>query len=270
MAAKKLIELLTFESEELFSGFQKAGVQGKGTPQEIADFREGYFTKFLRRYFPYPHRIAKGIITDIFDQKSASVDSIIINPVHPYTIDVSDKFSIILADGVDVAIELKPNIADKGELEVALRQVQSVKKLRRVKGPLLIKRWHSDEEIEHSKQIPSFIFSIKAKEQISDTVHEIISYYKDKSIPKNEQFDYLVILGRGIVGNHKFKDKSSLKNDKGEGLTGFSYHELGKDTLAAFLLYLNSVYHAAATFHGQILPLYLDGLKAADIQAFPD
>ena len=29
------------------------------------------------------------------------------------------------------------------------------------------------------------------------------------------------------------------------------------DTLAMFLFFLNKVYHATATFHGQILPLYI-------------
>jgi hypothetical protein len=270
MATDKLLELLQFETDELFAGFKKASVEGKGTPQEVADFREGYFNKFLRKYFPFPHRIAKGIVSDTAGNRSASVDSIIINPIHPYTIDVAEKFSIILADGVDVAIELKPDISDKGELETALKQVQSVKKLRRVNGPLLLKSGHTAEEIDYSKQIPSFIFAFKAKADIKDTVQEIIDYYNTNSIPKIEQLDYAVILGRGIIFNHKFKEKSELKNGAGEKVTGFSYHQLDNDTLAMFLFFLNKVYHATATFHGQILPLYIQGINHKNVLAFSD
>jgi hypothetical protein len=224
----------------------------------------------LRKYFPFPHRIAKGIITDIAGNKSASIDSIIINPVHPYTIDVAEKFSIILADGVDVSIELKPDISDKGELETALKQVQTVKKLRRVKGPMLLTKGQPDARIDYSKQIPAFIFSIKAKAEITDTVKEIINYYKANSIPKIEQVDFVIILNRGIIANHKFIEDSNLSDGKGNKVTGFSYHQFDEDTLAMFLFYLNSVYHAAATFHGNILPLYIQGIQHKSVIPFSD
>jgi hypothetical protein len=265
-----LVKLLHFESDEIFTKFNKASLQGMGTPQEIADFREGVLTVFLRRYFPFPHRIAKGIITDRNGNRSASVDSIIINPVHPYTIDVGGKFSVILADGVDVAIELKPDVSDKGELLTALKQAQTVKKLRRVKGPLLLKRELTDEEIELSKQIPAFVFAIKAKADISNTIREMIEYYRTEGITKIEQVDFLVVLGRGIVINHKIKDKSFIKNDEGKNITGFTYHQFDNDTLAAFLFYLNSVHHATATFHGNILPLYLNDVKFSNVKLFTD
>lgn len=44
-----LIKLLKMESEDLTNSFKKASIQGEGTPQEIADFREGYFHDFIRR-----------------------------------------------------------------------------------------------------------------------------------------------------------------------------------------------------------------------------
>ncbi len=270
MPTEKLIELLQTESNELLADFKKASVEGKGTPQEIADFREAYFNKFLRKYFPFPHRIAKGIISDATGNRSASVDSIIINPIHPYTIDVADKFSIILADGVDAAIEIKPDIADKGELETALKQVQTVKQLRRVKGPLILQTSYSPAIINHSKQIPSFIFSIKAKGDISNTVGEIITWYTKNEIAKADQVDFIIILGRGIIVNHKFKENTLLANPEGQQVTGFSYHQFDNDTLAVFLLYLNTVYHATATVDTQILPLYLQELAHKSVQVFAD
>ena len=66
------------------------------------------------------------------------------------------------------------------------------------------------------------------------------------------------------------REKSELKNGDGEKVTGFSYHQLDNDTLAMFLFFLNNVYHATATFHGQILPLYIQGINHKNVLAFSD
>ena len=63
-------------------------------------------------------------------------------------------------------------------------------------------------------------------------------------------------------------DGSPIKD--GEKVTGFSYHQLDNDTLAMFLFFLNNVYHATATFHGQILPLYIQGINHKNVLAFSD
>ena len=47
----KLIQLLEIEAQEIATSYKKASIEGKGTPQEIADRREGSFVSFLRKYF---------------------------------------------------------------------------------------------------------------------------------------------------------------------------------------------------------------------------
>ncbi len=74
----------------------------------MSDWREETVKSFLEKYFPFPHRIVKGNIIDTFGRRSDSIDCIVLSPAHPYTIDnISKKASVIFADGVDYAIEVK-------------------------------------------------------------------------------------------------------------------------------------------------------------------
>lgn len=257
-----LIKLLKMESEDLTNSFKKASIQGEGTPQEIADFREGYFHDFIRRYFPFPHRIAKGIIRDSFGKSSDSIDCIVINPNHPYTIDTKEKYSLILADGVDLAIEVKPDIANKHELERGLIQVQTVKRLRRRESPE-VERWKKPDYImEYSKQIPSFIFSLKAKADPLNTVKELKDFYTNRNIPIEEQVDFVVINNIGIIANYKYKEIGSASSENGkEEIINYIFEEWKEYTLAAFMLKLNMVYHATPTLLGDILTHYLKNIE---------
>jgi len=83
---------------------------------------------FIKKYFPFPFRLAKGQIIDSFGKESASIDCILLNPNHPYTTNSNEKhFSAILSDGVDVAIELKPDLNSEKEIHRSLKQIKSVK-----------------------------------------------------------------------------------------------------------------------------------------------
>ncbi len=230
-----IIELLKFESKEMKENFNKASIKGKGTPQEIADFREGYFQEFISRYFPYPYRVTKGGIIDINNKKSDSIDCILLNPCHPYTIDSGNKYSIILADGVECAIEIKPDISNFKELKRALIQIQSVKQLRRTNSPIMLKYNERTEYIEYSRQIPTVIFSIIAVQDINKLINNIIKYYKEENIPIEEQFDYIVINERGILVNYKIEEIIPYNNK----ICGYYYEEWNELTLAAMLLYIN-------------------------------
>ena len=59
--------------------------------------------------------MAKGGILDSYGRKSASLDCILINPLHPYTIDTRENFKLIFAEGINAAIEVKPDISKKDE-----------------------------------------------------------------------------------------------------------------------------------------------------------
>jgi hypothetical protein len=248
-----LLDLLKYECEQLQAEFKKASMQGSGTPQEIADFREGYFKSFIERYFPLPHRVTKGQIVDSFGNKSASIDCLVLNPCHPNTTAVGGKFSIIFADGVDVAIEVKPDISRIDELHRGLKQIQSVKKLRRAETPLLLSGRRDNEIIELSKQIPSFIFALKAKNNLVDTAKEIFEYYQTNSVPENEQVDFIVSLEQGIIYFCKHSDLC-FATPKKKGIFIEGWKDL---TAAAFLLRANTFFPASATISEPLLQRYL-------------
>jgi len=196
----KLIEILKDEAESLSKDFKKASTLGQGTSQEIADYRENAFRSFISRFFPNPYRVVKGKIHDSYGNgPSASIDCVLVNPVHPHLIDTQNKFQLLLADGVDLVIELKPDLSKTNELVRALNQSISVKKLRRVKGPFLLPQNKPEHVIEVSRQIPFFVFTQRVKSNVIDTVHEIVSWYKQNSIPIDSQIDAIAINDLGIL-----------------------------------------------------------------------
>jgi hypothetical protein len=50
----KVMEYLLDVSKELMNRFEKASKLGKGTSQEIADFREIHFQALIKKFFPTP------------------------------------------------------------------------------------------------------------------------------------------------------------------------------------------------------------------------
>lgn len=238
----KILELLKIDGSEMMTAFQKASIQGKGTPQEVADFRENYFNKFISNYFPFPHRVTKGIINDSFGNQSDSIDTILIGPNHPHTIDNTGKFSLVLAEGVDAAIEVKPDISAKTELIRGLKQIESVKKLRRAESPTLLVSNHPEHIREYAKTIPSFIFSIKANSDPINTAKNVVQYYTENSISIENQVDFVIINNVGIIANYKYPELSRHKDKT----TGIFYEGWREHTLAAFLLKINE------SFSGQI------------------
>lgn len=252
----KLLELLKLEGSEMLTAFQKASLQGKGTPQEVSDFRENYFNKFISNYFPFPHRVTKGIIIDSFGSQSNSIDTILIGPNHPYTIDNAGKFSLILAEGVDAAIELKPDISVKAELLRGLKQIESVKELRRANIPIVTKSKYPKHIHEFARTIPSFIFSMTANVDSITTAKNIVKYYKENNVPIEKQVDFVVINNVGIIANYKYPEIS--KHIKKE--TGIFYEEWKEHTLAAFLVKLNQSFSGQIKISSSILNYYTASL----------
>ncbi len=257
----ELLELLRIESNDLDKEFSKASIKGKGTPQEIADFREGYFNSIIRKYFPFPYRVTKGGIIDTFGNKSASIDCVLCNPAHPYTIDNSGKYSVLLADGIDAAIEIKPDIKSKHELIRGLSQIKSVKILRRSKSPIVVTSRVTEEIIEYSKTIPSFIYSIEAKKNIENTLNEVIEYYVQNDIPLEEQVDYIVIHNIGIFVNYKYQELNKGYVPEGIPRYGYFFETWNELTFAAFLLYLNLSFTAVPVITSSVLERYLYSIK---------
>lgn len=253
---KEFVEILKLEASEIQNKFLKSSIEGKGTSQEVSDFREHAVQEFVRKYYPFPYQISKGGIYDSYGNRSDSIDCLILDPNHPHTINSHGKHSLIVADGVDAAIEVKPSIASKKELERALVQGISVKKLRRRTNTLIL------EERQHlldlSKQIPYFIFSLETKKNIDDTINEIKTYYKENKIPIIDQLDVVVILNKGLIVNYKFADIYPWKsNYTNEQKAGWFFEEWGEASLAGFLFNLDRTYGASANITDSYLKYYL-------------
>lgn len=261
---KEFLQILKHEAKEIEIKFERSSIEGKGTSQEVSDFREHAVQSFLEKYFPFPYRIAKGGIYDNTGLRSDSIDCIILNPVHPYTVNTHGKHSLILADGVDIAIEVKPDIAVNKELVRGLIQGVSVKKLRRVKSALLnsLGKPHSDEIIEMSKQVPYFIFSMNAKKEISKTIEEIKKYYAEQNTPIENQIDGIVIQNRGIIMNYKHKDLIpwGIKSDE-VLISGWIFEKWGEDTLAGFLSQINMTFPSVPYMSSPVIGHYLNSFQ---------
>lgn len=251
-----LIELLKIEGAEINHFFAKASVEGKGTPQEVSDRREAALTNFLKKYFPFPYRIAKGNIIDSFGKRSASIDCILLNPTHPYTTSDDSKYSIILADGVDVAIELKPHLNSDIEIERSLKQIQTVKELTRQKGGILKAEFLDDVSEEYystSMKIPCVIFGIDTYKEINLLIEKIVSYYEKNKIIRSEQFDIIVINNNCLILNSKKDSYVHLK----EFDDGIYIYYFGDLTISAFLMYLNLLPQSEIRMSKSVLNEYL-------------
>lgn len=254
MAMNDLYDLLREDAVQLSSDFRKASIQGRGTSQEIAEFRENAVQLFLARYFPFPHRIAKGKVRDSFGNIAASIDCIICAPNHPHTVSARDKFSLLLAEGVDSVVEVKPNIADKAELHRALEQGLTVKKLRRRATSL--PEYHP--MAEWAKRVPFGVFSMQCKAAPIETGFEILEFYATRAVDPIDQADFVVVNGVCVFSN--FVDKSLNPWDVTgfPNQTGWFYEGWGEDSLAGFLLALHRVAHAGIKLQEDVLPRYLN------------
>lgn len=250
-----LNNLLKFEGKEISQAFEKASIEGKGTPQEVSDRREKALIEFIKKYFPFPFRITKGNILDSYQQRSASIDCLILNPSHPYTTTDDDKFSIIFADGVDSAIELKPELNSDSEIHRALKQIASVKRLKRRRNGLVLLKKHTKEYQETCNQIPCFIFSDSTYENERLLLEKIVDYYKKEKIVKELQFDFIAVNNRFIIGNSKINGYWHLKETTEQG---FYIMDLGELTIAGFLVFLNSLPKSEPEMTSSVLKHYLN------------
>jgi len=271
---EKLLNLLNKEAERIDLEFKEASISGSKTPSDVSDRREPHISAFVEKYFPFPYRIAKGRIIDSYGKESNSIDCVLLNPTHPYTINpASNHYALLLADGVDAVVEVKPKL-EGDEIIRALKQIQSVKILRRVNTILNqgMKR-SSTEQVDYSKQIASFIFSTSTYSNLKFLIEKIVKYYTENSVPKNEQFDYIVINNRCIIYNSRFN--SVVNNNRkvrfNEEAICFVNH--GDKTLFHFLFRLNTVFPCVLPMSESVIYHYLDFSLNADFQkveTYPD
>lgn len=243
-----LLRLLSLEAAELSVKFTKASLEGRGTPQEVSDRREAVFKTLIAKYFPFPFRVTKGNISDSGGRRSASIDCLVLNPDHPYTVSDEGNFSVIFADGVDFAIELKPALTSIVEIERALVQIRTVKKLRRA-------RFGSINSDPLTQTIPGIIFSNESYAEPSLLLRYIVDYYERESIKRNEQFDIVVVNNRFLVLN--VRAGSYMAPLGGVLSPGLHVLTLGENTLACLLMYMNTLPLSSLRLSSSVLAAYL-------------
>ena len=250
-----LYQLLREDAGQLESAFRKASIEGKGTSQEVADFRENSVQEFVARFFPFPHRVTKGKVRDTYDAVSDSIDCIVCNPNHPYTVDTRGKFTLLFAEGVDAAIEVKPDIGSSAELLRGLNQGLSVKRLRRRNAPTLMRGgW----EFDRAHRVPYVIFAMRCKVNPLDTLNEIAAFYRSNATPQLEQADFVIVNGVGIFVNFTHDSMYCWGNRESVAVrTGWFFEAWGQDALAGFIWRLQLLAHASIKMQEDFLPYYL-------------
>ena len=163
------------------------------------------------------------------------------------------NFSMIFAEGVDFAIEVKPDLSKESEIFRSLKQISTVKDLTKKRvGILEISKKNSEKMNETYTKIPSFIFGNKAYAKIGTLCEKIVSYYEAEKTPRIKQFDAIVINGNGILFNSR-KDSYFHLSNKYDGLY---FVPFGHKTLAAFLLQMNTLPLSAPRITSSVLSHY--------------
>lgn len=268
LAMDDLYAYLRDEALKLEGEFRQASIAGRGTPQEVADITEQAVREFIGRFFPSPHKITKGKIRDSFGGISASVDCVVCNPNHPYTVDNSGKFRLLFAEGVDAAIEVKPDIGDAAELSTGLEQGLSVKALKRHNTPTLMRTpWI--EEV--ARRVPFVIFAMRCKSDPIKTGREVLRFYSERKTPPTQQADFVAVNGVGIFMN--FVDPSMncwIKAPQPPEAGGWYFEQWEDDTLAGLVWRLQQVAHASIKQIEDVLPRYLQPKSIRGLRKIED
>lgn len=254
---------LAAESRRLGEDFDHASELGEGTSQEVSDFRENAFRALVRRYFPASSHVTKGQIRGVDGSKSASIDCVVANPVHPHMVDAELKFAVLFADAIDFAVEVKGRL-DGDELLRGLRQTSSVRRVRRSRSPVLLpgKR---PELAEAGHYIPTFIYCHTSALQPATIATQVRDWVESTGVPPLERPDAIVVHGSGI-----YAERASLTSpigdlsertrlgDQWEGVQHQQcWLELGERTLGYALLNLSLAMPAIPSMGPPILPRYL-------------
>lgn len=251
-----LYRLLREDASELEAKFRRASIEGRGTAQEIAEFREHAVQDFVSRFFPFPHRITKGKIRDTYGSIGDSIDCVVCNPNHPYTIDSHGKFRLLFAEGVDVAIEVKPDIGATTELLRGLEQGLSIKALkRRVIPSIALGGWQFDR----AQHVPYVVFAMRCKSNPLDSLREVVQFYMSRGTPPMQQADFIAINGVGLFTNYLHESMYCWGNKDAEtSHTGWFFEDWGTSTLAGFVWRLQTLAHASIKIQDEMLQYYLE------------
>jgi len=256
-----LVQQLENWSADISREFERSSQKGGKSPSDVADQREKIVGDFLLNFFPYPFSITKGVIRDFDGNKSASVDLAILSPNHPRTFSDNGLASLILADGVRAAIEVKSNPMSDQEIDAFVRQSKKTKKLRRREHALLpdisgVREMLGDKYPEfedYHKEVPYFVFFLQKPASAEHCIRKILDRLQKENL--REMPDFIVINGLGIIVSEKFAGRIGYQQ------TGYYFEEWGERSTGGALLYLNTIPKNELEMSTPIMSLYLKPMQ---------
>lgn len=227
---------------------------------QTATGKERSVAQFLESYLPSDWSVKKGPIYDNHGGISAEVDCAICLPQHPPC--RTPNRDIILAEGVYVAIEVKPDIrtlTSKGEFARAVDQGVSVKKLQRKVDRFDFLEKATNLAVEVDK-LPYVIFA-KEVADFEKTITFLDQYKNDAGISAWDLPDIVVGYKGGLIYHAPEIAHSIIKGfiEKLGKSSGEAYllFDTGTDTLIIFLALLFSFRFPIVQPTGLILKNYI-------------
>lgn len=174
--------------------------------QQKGEAREYVLRNFLKKFLPERFGVGSGFVVDSKDGVSGQVDIVIYdkNVTIPLSIDGKRLFPI---EGVVAVGEVKTNIADKGTLSDAIKQIMSVKKLNKT-GSSSIGYTHDNGNFDknnHRSIVFGFVFGGRLLEEKS-MVKILRNHYRDDS-----REEWLDLVGSFESGLYSFLEKDVRK-----------------------------------------------------------
>lgn len=159
------------------------------------DAKEYTVQDFISSYLTNEYRIQKGCIYNKTSH-SNNIDCVILAPNHPKL--TTPKRSVILAEGVYAAVEIKPDIYDKNEFSRGLEQIKSIKALeRKTYVPELTNLFGTEPTPEFAKKIPCILFSNKSLKP-QDTVDFLKAKLATGELTIYDLPDMILTLDNGL------------------------------------------------------------------------
>jgi len=243
----------------------------KNDRQNTGDSKEYTIQEFLECYLTNDFKIKKGCIYSKTSY-SNNIDCVILAPNHPIL--TTPKRSIILAEGVYAAVEVKPDIANKVEFERSLQQVKSVKNLnRKIFSPDLSRLMKTPPLPEFKKKIPSIIFSAKSLSP-AETYNFIYSKLEANELTIYDLPDMIVTLDNGlfvyspIISTTLFGNFFLSQNKHFTENTLLHFETNKSETLALFLWHLFTVPSPVMLNAESLLIDYLSELNNIKIRGY--
>ena len=239
--------------------------------KQTGDSRETSVSEFLQRFFPSSYAIKKKPIYSK-DACSCEIDCVILSEIHPPL--GSMKRTVIIAEGVFAAVEVKPDISTltkKSEFYRALQQVQTVKRIDRLwkKGFADSRKMPKEPSmLADFSKIPTFIFCEKSR-PLEDTLKFMETCVDEGDILPSELPDGIVSLQKGILFHsttiwysalHTLVEDSKNAKQQKQFNEGYIFLTEAEMALTNFIFILCNVCPPNTIIDRPILEKYLVGM----------